>query len=128
MLLWVRKLLALSCLLLPISLEAQESKPFVQVIPLQILCTKGGPEEMIMKLNERVNEIPKYMMRLKTQRQESLTMIIMENKNNPSATVLLVNPNLDVTCIFFTADDYLHQSEARDLPAKQIENDQKIEL
>ncbi len=128
MLLWVRKLLALSCLLLPISLEAQESKPFVQVIPLQILCTKGGPEEMIMKLNERVNEIPKYMMRLKTQRPESLTMIIMENKNNPSATVLLVNPNLDVTCIFFTADDYLHQSEAQDLPAKQIENDQKIEL
>lgn len=128
MLLWVRKLLALSCLLLPISLEAQESKPFVQVIPLQILCTKGGPEEMIMKLNERVNEIPKYMMRLKTQSPETLTMIIMENKNNPSATVLLVNPNLDVTCIFFTADDYLHQSEAQDLPAKQIENDQKIEL
>ena len=118
----------LIAVLMMFSLGAVAEKPFVQVIPLQILCTKGGPEEMIMRLNERVNEIPKYMMRLKTQRPESLTMIIMENKNNPSATVLLVNPNLDVTCIFFTADDYLHKSEAQDLPAKQIENDKKIEM
>ena len=113
---------------LTFSTDTKAEAPFTQVIPLQILCTKGGPEEMIMRLNERVNEIPKYMMRLKTQRPESLTMIIMENKNNPSATVLLVNPNLDVTCIFFTADDYLHKSEAQDLPAKQIENDKKIEM
>ena len=119
-------LIAIALLIMPIG--AQASEAFMQTIPLQILCTKGGPEEMIMKLHERTNEIPKYMMELSVQVPERLIMIIMENKNNPSATVLMVNQHLDVTCIFFTANDYLHKSEQEDMPAKKIEKDDKISI
>ena len=119
-------LIAIALLIMPIG--AQASEAFMQTIPLQILCTKGGPEEMIMKLHELTNEIPKYMMELSVQGPERLIMIIMENKNNPSATVLMVNQHLDVTCIFFTANDYLHKSEQEDMPAKKIEKDDKISI
>ena len=119
-------LIAIALLIMPIG--AQASEAFMQTIPLQILCTKGGPEEMIMTLNERANEIPKYMMELSVQGPERLIMIITENKNNPSATVLMVNQHLDVTCIFFTANDYLHKSEQEDMPAKKIEKDDKISI
>ena len=122
----MKALLGALLLLFPLTLHAVQ--PFVQTIPLQILCTKGGPEEMIMTLNERANEIPKYMMELSVQGPERLIMIITENKNNPSATVLMVNQHLDVTCIFFTANDYLHESEQEDMPAKKIEKDDKISI
>ena len=122
----MKALLGAFLLLFPLTLQAVQ--PFMQTIPLQILCTKGGPEEMIMTLNERTNEIPKYMMELSVQGPERLIMIIMENKNNPSATVLMVNQHLDVTCIFFTANDYLHKSEQEDMPAKKIEKDDKISI
>ena len=122
----MKALLGAFLLLFPLTLQAVQ--PFMQTIPLQILCTKGGPEEMIMKLHERTNEIPKYMMELSVQGPERLIMIIMETKNNPSATVLMVNQHLDVTCIFFTANDYLHKSEQEDMPAKKIEKDDKISI
>ena len=122
----MKALLGAFLLLFPLTLQAVQ--PFMQTIPLQILCTKGGPEEMIMTLNERTNEIPKYMMELSVQGPERLIMIIMENKNNPSSTVLMVNQHLDVTCIFFTANDYLHKSEQEDMPAKKIEKDDKISI
>ena len=122
----IKMLIAIALLIMPIG--AQASEAFMQTIPLQILCTKGGPEEMIMKLHERTNEIPKYMMELSVQGPERLIMIIMENKNNPSATVLMVNQHLEVTCIFFTANDYLHKSEQEDMPAKKIEKDDKISI
>ena len=52
-----------------------------------------------------------------------LAMIITENKNNPSSTVILANPNLGISCIFMTAKDALLATEAESLPAKQPEEE-----
>ena len=98
---------------------AQASKPFAQVVPMQVLCTKGGPEYLILELMEKYNEVPAYTMQISVDHPLPLAMIITENKNNPSSTVLLANPNLGVSCIFMTAKDSLLATEAKSLPAKQ---------
>ena len=46
-------------------------------------------------------------------------MYITENKNNPSSTVLLHNQDVNKTCIFWSAKDYLRTIETESLPAKQ---------
>ena len=98
---------------------AQASKPFAQVVPMQVLCTKGGPEYLILELMEKYNEVPAYTMQISVDHPLPLAMIITENKNNPSSTIILGNPNLNMSCIFMTAKDSLTPTEAKSLPAKQ---------
>ena len=100
---------------------AQASKPFAQVVPMQVLCTKGGPEYLILELMEKYNEVPAYTMSISVDHPLPLAMIITENKNNPSSTVILANPNLGMSCIFMTSKDSLLATEAESLPAKQPE-------
>ena len=103
--------------------EAKAAKPFSQVVPMQDLCTKGGPEYLILELMEKYNEVPAYTMEISVDHPLPLAMIITENKNNPSSTVILANPNLGISCIFMTAKDALLATEAESLPAKQPEEE-----
>ncbi len=106
-------------MLIPQAADAAKEKPFAQIVPMQVLCTKGGPEYLILELMEKYNEVPAYTMQISVDHPLPLAMIITENKNNPSSTVLLANPNLGVSCIFMTAKDSLLATEAKSLPAKQ---------
>ena len=106
-------------MLVPQAADAAKEKPFAQIVPMQVLCTKGGPEDLILELMEKYNEVPAYTMQISVDHPLPLAMIITENKNNPSSTVLLANPNLGVSCIFMTAKDSLLATEAKSLPAKQ---------
>ena len=101
------------------SSQAEASKPFAQVVSMQVLCTQGGPEYLILELMEKYNEVPAYTMQISVDHPLPLAMIITENKNNPSSTVILANPNLGMSCIFMTAKDSLLATEAESLPAKQ---------
>ena len=106
-------------MLIPQAADAAKEKPFAQIVPMQVLCTKGGPEYLILELMEKYNEVPAYTMQISVDHPLPLAMIITEHKNNPSSTVLLANPNLGVSCIFMTAKDSLLATEAKSLPAKQ---------
>ena len=53
-------------------------------------------------------------------------MYITENKNNPTSTVLLHNKNVDKTCIFWSARDYLRTLEVESLPAKTPMDEENI--
>ena len=106
-------------MLIPQAADAAKENPFAQIVPMQVLCTKGGPEYLILELMEKYNEVPAYTMQISVDHPLPLAMIITENKNNPSSTVLLANPNLGVSCIFMTAKDSLLATEAKSLPAKQ---------
>ncbi len=106
-------------MLIPQAADAAKEKPFAQIVPMQVLCTKGGPEYLILELMEKYNEVPAYTMQISVDHPLPLAMIITENKNNPSSTVILANPNLGVSCIFMTAKDSLLATEAESLPAKQ---------
>ncbi len=101
---------------------ASRDKPFAQVVPMQVLCTEGGPEYLILELMEKYNEVPAYTMQISVDKPLPLGMIITENKNNPSSTIILANPNLGVSCIFMTAKDSLLATEAESLPAKLPED------
>ena len=106
-------------MLIPQAADAAKEKPFAQIVPMQVLCTKGGPEYLILELMEKYNEVPAYTMQISVDHPLPLAMIITENKNNPSSTVLLANPNLGVSCIFMPAKDSLLATAAKSLPAKQ---------
>ena len=106
---------------IPQAADAVKEKPFAQIVPMQVLCTKGGPEYLILELMEKYNEVPAYTMQISVDHPLPLGMIITENKNNPSSTVILANPNLGVSCIFMTSKDSLLATEAKSLPAKQPE-------
>ncbi len=106
-------------MLVPQAADAAKEKPFAHIVPMQVLCTKGGPEYLILELMEKYNEVPAYTMQISVDHPLPLAMIITENKNNPSSTVLLANPNLGMSCIFMTAKDSLLATEAESLPAKQ---------
>ena len=108
--------------------EAKAAKPFSQVVPMQVLCSKGGPEYLILELMEKYNEVPAYTMEITVDRPLPLAMIITENKNNPTSTVILANPNLGVSCIFMTAKDALLATEAQSLPAKQPDPEEQPKL
>ena len=105
--------------LAPEEAAAIKEKPFAQVVSMQVLCTKGGPEYLILELLEKYNEVPAYTMKITVDRPLPLFMIITENKNNPSSTIILGNPNLNMSCIFMTAKDSLLATEAESFPAKQ---------
>ena len=111
----------LGALLLVVSLSAQAELKNVYkgVVSLQVLCTPGGPEELMEELLESYNEKPVHAMDISTVSGLNIQMYITENKNNPSSTVLLHNQNVNKTCIFWSAKDYLRTLETESLPAKQ---------
>lgn len=106
--------------------SAEAKEPFAQVVPMQVLCTKGGPEYLILELLEKYNEVPAYTMQISVDRPLPLFMIITENKNNPTSTIILGNPNLNISCIFMTAKDSLLATEAKSLPAKTFDEEKKL--
>ena len=101
--------------------EAEKPKMFKAVVSLQFLCTFGGPEILMEELLEGYNEKPVHGMDISTSSGLNIQMYITENKNNPSSTVLLHNQNVDKTCIFWSAKDYMRTIETESLPAKNPE-------
>ena len=108
---------------LAFSTAAAEEKPniFKAVVSLQVLCTFGGPEELMEELLEGYNEKPVHGMDISTESGLNIQMNITENKNNPSSTVLLHNQNVNKTCIFWSAKDPVKTIETESLPAKTPE-------
>ena len=105
------------------SANAQAVNPavFQTVVSLKVLCTSGGPEILMEELLEGYNEKPVHAMDISTTSGLNIQMYITENKNNPSSTVLLHNQNVDKTCIFWSAKDYMRTIETESLPAKNPE-------
>ena len=91
---------------------------FKSVVSLQVLCNSGGPEQLMEKLLESYNEKPVHAMDISTVTGLNIQMYITENKNNPTSTILLHNQNVNKTCIFWSARDYLRTLEVESLPAK----------
>ena len=104
----------------------EESVPFGTVVPLQVVCLKGGPSEMAKILMDRYNEQVAHAMNLSTAHTD-IQMFISENKNNPSSTLFLYNGRLNQTCIFWTAKDALRTKPIKNLPAKSPEDESKKE-
>ena len=119
----MKKLLGAILLLFPL---VAAGEPFATVVPMQVLCTKGGPEYLMLELMEKYNEVPAYTMEINVDRPIPLYMVITENKNNPTSTILLSNPNLNMSCIFMTAKDTLLPTEAKSLPAKTFDEEKKL--
>jgi len=107
-----------AAMLIPQTVQAEESKVFKAVVSLQVLCTLGGPETFIEALLKDYNEKPVHAMDISTTSGLSIQMYVTENKNNPSSTVLLHNQNVNKTCIFWSAKDYIRTLETESLPAK----------
>ena len=108
---------------------AQASAPFPQIIPMRTLCVYGGPEPLLMKLKEQYNEVPKWSMEISVDSPLPIQMIVTENKSNPSSTVLMVNGNLNMSCVFFTSKDHLKDNGAdTDLPPKQPLEEGKLDV
>ena len=118
----------LGALLLTVSLSAQAElkNVFKGVVSLQVLCTLGGPEELMEELLESYNEKPVHALDISTISGLSIQMYITENKNNPTSTVLLHNQNVNKTCIFWSAQDYLRTLEVESLPAKMPTKEENI--
>ena len=125
-----KTILILSILLSAFSFSsvAQTEKPslFKGVVSLQVLCTLGGPEELMEKLLESYNEKPVHAMDISTISGLNIQMYITENKNNPTSTVLLHNQNMNKTCIFWSAKDYLRTLKVESLPAKMPIDEENI--
>ena len=98
--------------------QAEEPKVFKSVVSIQVLCSLGGPEILMKELLDNYNEKPVHAMDISTSSGLNIVMYITENRNNPSSTVLLHNSNVDKTCIFWTAKDYVRTIETESLPAK----------
>ena len=103
------------------SAQAVNPNIFKSVVSLQVLCTSGGPEILMEELLDGYNEKPVHGMDISTDSGLNIQMYITENKNNPSSTVLLHNQNVDKTCIFWSAKDYMRTIETESLPAKTPE-------
>ena len=97
----------------------QAIDPFAQIIPMRVLCVKGGPEPLLIKLINSYNEVPRYSMKIEVQTGFPVGLIITENTNNPSSTVVLVNSNLNMSCIFLTSKDTLKDNGAQSFPEKK---------
>ena len=108
--------------LVPSVAAEEKSKVFQAVVSLKVLCTLGGPEILMEELLEGYNERPVHAMDISTVTGINIQMYITENKNNPSSTVLLHNQNVNKTCIFWSAKDYIRTLETESLPAKSPEN------
>ena len=105
------------------SAQAVNPNIFKSVVSLQVLCTSGGPEILMEELLDGYNEKPVHGMDISTDSGLNIQMYITENKNNPSSTVLLHNQNVDKTCIFWSAKDYMRTIETESLPAKTPEEE-----
>ena len=114
-------LIILAALALPPAAAEETPNIFKAVVSLQVLCTFGGPEELMGELLEGYNERPVHAMDISTPSGLNIQMYITENKNNPSSTVLLHNQNVDKTCIFWSAKDTIKTIETESLPAKNPE-------
>ncbi len=110
----------LGALLLAVSLSVQAVNPgvFQTTVSLKVLCSNGGPELLMEELLEGYNEKPVHAMDISTVTGLNIQMYITENKNNPTSTILLHNQNVNKTCIFWSARDYLRTLEVESLPAK----------
>ena len=104
--------------IMPQVAQAEEPKVFKSVVSIQVLCSLGGPEILMKELLDNYNEKPVHAMDISTSSGLNIVMYITENRNNPSSTVLLHNSNVDKTCIFWTAKDYVRTIETESLPAK----------
>ena len=110
-----------AAMLIPQVIQAEEKKVFQAVVSLKVLCTLGGPETLMEELLNGYNEKPVHAMDISTVTGINIQMYITENKNNPSSTVLLHNQNVNKTCIFWSAKDYIRTLETESLPAKSPE-------
>ena len=110
----------LGALLLAVSLSVQAVNPgvFQTTVSLKVLCSNGGPELLMEELLDGYNEKPVHAMDISTVTGLNIQMYITENKNNPTSTILLHNQNVNKTCIFWSARDYLRTLEVESLPAK----------
>ena len=115
----MRTILAVLLMMFSVGAASEEKKVFQAVVSLKVLCTLGGPETLMEELLNGYNEKPVHAMDISTQTGLNIQMYITENKNNPSSTVLLHNQNVDKTCIFWSAKDYIRTVETESLPAKQ---------
>ena len=98
--------------------EAEKEDTFRSVVSIQVLCTSGGPAILMEKLLDSYNEKPVHAMDISTRSGLKIQMYITENRNNPSSTVLMHNHNINKTCIFWSAHDYMRTIETESLPAK----------
>jgi len=98
--------------------QAEKAKVFKAAVSIQVICSLGGPEILMKELLDNYNEKPVHAMDISTPAGLNIQMYITENKNNPSSTVLLHNHNVNKTCIFWTAKDYIRTIETESLPAK----------
>ncbi len=110
-----------AAMLIPQTVQAENPKMFKAVVSLQVLCTMGGPEELMKELLDSYNEKPVHAMDISTSSGLNIQMYVTENKNNPSSTVLLHNQNVNKTCIFWSAKDTIKTLETESLPAKSPE-------
>ena len=111
-------LIILAALTFSPALAEEKPKVFKAVVSIQVICSLGGPEILMKELLDNYNEKPVHAMDISTPSGLNIQMYITENKNNPSSTVLLHNHNVDKTCIFWTAKDYIRTIETESLPAK----------
>ena len=111
-------LIILAALTFSPALAEEKPKVFKAVVSIQVICSLGGPEELMKELLDNYNEKPVHAMDISTPAGLNIQMYITENRNNPSSTVLLHNHNVDKTCIFWTAKDYIRTIETESLPAK----------
>ena len=101
--------------------NAQAEKPemFRTIVSLQVLCTKGSPELLMEQLLDDYNEKPVHAIDLSSSTTSvNIQLYVTENKNNPSSTFILHNNNVNQSCIFWAAEDYLRTLETESLPAK----------
>ena len=98
--------------------KAEKEAIFRSVVSIQVLCTSGGPAVLMKKLLDSYNEKPVHAMDISTRSGLKIQMYITENRNNPSSTVLMHNHNINKTCIFWSAHDYMRTIETESLPAK----------
>ena len=115
---------------LTFSPEAQAEKPdmFRTVVSLQVLCTKGSPELLMKQLLDDYNEKPVHAIDLSSSTTSvDIQLYVTENKNNPSSTFILHNNNVNQSCIFWAAEDYLRTLETESLPAKKPDEEIKLE-
>jgi len=114
----MKTLLGAFLLVVSLSVHAEKSTIFQTVVSIKVICTSGGPEVLMKKLLDSYNEKPIHAMDISTRSGLKIQMYITENRNNPSSTVLMHNHNINKTCIFWSAHDYMRTIETESLPAK----------
>ena len=115
---------------MPFSPAAEAEKPdmFRTIVSLQVLCTKGSPELLMKQLLDDYNEKPVHAIDLSSSTTSvNIQLYVTENKNNPSSTFILHNNNVNQSCIFWAAEDYLRTLETESLPAKKPDEEIKLE-